>query len=181
MTTLSRRELLLGRAGPVPPEPRAPRRRWLRPPGAVDEARFVTLCRTCDACMRACPAGCLRPLEQPGHPAHGTAFVSVEAGGCAWCADFPCIAACPTGALGGPVQALGTARVAAHCLTRRHLFCELCRDACPPGHAAIRGGPNGWLRIEETLCVGCGRCAGRCLLAPAAIRIVPRREAGVPG
>lgn len=66
-----------------------------RPPGASQEKHFQTLCTGCDACMIACPVNVIMiedlsrrlPLLYP------------EKNPCINCPDYPCIRACPTGAL----------------------------------------------------------------------------------
>lgn len=68
----------------------------VRPPGSSPtEQEFQSLCTGCDACMKACPANAiyiddldrryplLYPQKQP----------------CLHCTGYPCIQACPTGAL----------------------------------------------------------------------------------
>ena len=66
-----------------------------RPPGAVPEPLFTERCTGCDQCMIACPVNVIMvenletrlPLIYPNKSP------------CIHCSGYPCIAACPSGAL----------------------------------------------------------------------------------
>jgi len=153
----------------------------LRPPGAAPLAEYIELCRDCTSCVTACEPGIIklhRAPDNPGHPLWDKAVVDVSQRSCQLCADFPCIAACPSGALSADRSpAIGTARVTDSCLTRQHMYCELCRDSCPGDVDALRFGALGRLEIDEAACVGCGECVLRCPLSPAGLRVVVRHAA----
>ncbi len=73
---------------------------WLRPPGALPEAEFVSACTRCDLCVKVCPHWALKVATRHDAPPAGTPFLhDPAADACARCPDQPCIAACPTGAL----------------------------------------------------------------------------------
>lgn len=66
----------------------------IRPPGAYpNEEGFLKRCTGCDACMAACPVHVILI----DHLERRDPFI--EQGKCIRCPGYPCIAACPTGAL----------------------------------------------------------------------------------
>lgn len=129
-------------AGTPPP---SPARRVRRPPGAIDEAAFLSACTRCGDCLKACPEGTLVTGED-GYP-----WADVERHPCALCTDVPCAAACTTGALvHEPVIAFGTARVGARLCLNHGRFGALRSDARPAddeandaNDASDPNGPNG--------------------------------------
>jgi ferredoxin-type protein NapG len=86
-------------ANPPPPEMV---RTVARPPGARTESVFRARCTGCGDCVTACPYETLAPgpdtypwlWDPAGHP-------------CYRCDDFPCIAACNTGALSWRLRSQG--------------------------------------------------------------------------
>ncbi len=72
-----------------------PKRRIIRPPGAVPEEQFLSLCTRCLKCQQACPVGGLAPvLITESIVAAGT---PTRRKSCCLC--LQCAYACPTGAL----------------------------------------------------------------------------------
>ena len=69
----------------------------LRPPGAVDEATFAGLCSRCGNCVRACPAGIIRPLTNGRVDVLTPTLTFTDA----YCREdcVRCTEVCPTGAL----------------------------------------------------------------------------------
>jgi ferredoxin-type protein NapG len=72
-----------------------PKDKFIRPPGALPEEEFLSLCIRCDKCRKACPWGLITPVPltesvisagTPRLPWH-----------CPHCNR--CISVCPTGAL----------------------------------------------------------------------------------
>lgn len=69
---------------------------WERPPGAhKNEEVFLRLCTGCDLCMAACPYNIvmIEDLEKRDP------VIYPDEAPCVRCADYPCVKACPTGAL----------------------------------------------------------------------------------
>ncbi len=67
----------------------------LRPPGAVDEKRFMSLCIRCNRCMEVCPYGSIKRAGLGRFI--GTPYVFPELKACYLC--MACCRLCPTGAL----------------------------------------------------------------------------------
>ncbi len=73
--------------------------RRLRPPGAVDEDEFLGLCIKCGQCLQVCPYDSIKLEDIDGKAAVGMAYIEPRERGCYLCEAFPCILACPSGAL----------------------------------------------------------------------------------
>ena len=165
----------------------------LLPPGAQPEGRFASLCVKCGKCMQACPYQALRPASSWAGALAGAPSIDAREQACRLCADFPCIAACPTGAL-SEVESKRDVRMGIAvideetCLSFEGMRCEVCYRACPLIDEAItidyRKREGDTLHavfapiIDEEKCVGCGLCVERCVVSdPApAIRIKPMNE-----
>jgi ferredoxin len=128
----------------------------VRPPGALDEKRFLERCIKCGQCMRACPTNVLQPAAmQAGLEGLMTPILNNRLGtsGC----QYNCVACgnvCPTGAIRpitldekhgtgdfagqGPIK-LGTAFVDRNrCLPwAMNRPCIVCQENCPVSPKAI--------------------------------------------
>ena len=71
----------------------------LRPPGAVEEDRYLTMCIKCGQCLQVCPYDSILLEDIEGKAGVGTAYIAPLERGCYLCEAFPCVLACPTGAL----------------------------------------------------------------------------------
>lgn len=71
----------------------------LRPPGAVDEDEFIGLCIKCGQCLQVCPYDSIILEDIDGKVGVGMAYIEPRRRGCYLCDAFPCILACPSGAL----------------------------------------------------------------------------------
>jgi ferredoxin-type protein NapG len=71
----------------------------LRPPGAVPEEEFLGLCIKCGQCLQVCPYDSILLEDVDGRAGVGMAYIEPRERGCYLCEAFPCILACPSGAL----------------------------------------------------------------------------------
>ena len=145
----------------------------LRPPGAVDEATFLSKCTQCGDCITACPPKAIVKAPLMFRAAAGTPMLDPATAGCQMCSDTPCITACPEGVLSIEVPLrMGTARIDTQvCLAYRGTLCSLCHDRCPVPQA-IRV-DNGRPTVVEDLCTGCGTCQHVCPAPHNAVVILP--------
>jgi len=71
----------------------------LRPPGAVPEEQYLSMCIKCGQCLQVCPYDSIMLEDIDGKVGVGTAYINPLERGCYLCEAFPCVLACPTGAL----------------------------------------------------------------------------------
>ncbi len=71
----------------------------LRPPGAVSEEQYLKLCIKCGQCLQVCPYDAIELEDIDGGASVGMAFIDPQKRGCYLCEAFPCMLACPSGAL----------------------------------------------------------------------------------
>lgn len=71
----------------------------LRPPGAVDEKRFLALCIKCGQCLQVCPYHSIKLADFGKGHGVGTPYIDARERGCYACSAVPCVLACPSGAL----------------------------------------------------------------------------------
>lgn len=158
-----------------------PRGDYLRPPGAVEETEFLSLCTRCDECIKACPAKAIKRYHGLADVAVGTPVIMPRENPCVLCNGLLCIAACKEGAL-KPVEhvdkiTMGRARIdQSRCLAWGGQDCQLCYIKCPlQGDAMYQ--EDGKPVIREEKCVGCGVCEYAChtINNTCAIKIVSKR------
>jgi ferredoxin-type protein NapF len=154
----------------------------LRPPGALEETRFVGLCLRCGNCTRACPTNIIKP-DILQHGVAGLLAPVVEFDG-DYCREdcTRCTNVCPSGALGRVAvedkiaARIGLARVDMDvCLLAEDRECSACRNNCP--FEAIT---YVWSDIDYTLtpnidpskCPGCGACEVACPTRPTRAIVV---------
>jgi ferredoxin-type protein NapG len=160
----------------------------LRPPGAQGENDFSSRCISCGRCIEACPYVAIHAASLTNGAAVGSPVIDAREQACRLCEDFPCVAACPTGALRNITERsdvrMGIAIVDEElCIaTKVGIRCEVCYRSCPLIDQAIRIE----LRpreddsthvifapvIDEEQCVGCGLCVERCVVSEPSVAIV---------
>ncbi len=162
----------------------------LRPPGAVDERRFMGLCIRCNRCLEVCPYGSIKRAGVG--PPMGTPYVFPEQKACYLC--MACCRLCPTGALDAHLRnpekaVMGKAKIDPS-ICYSHLFldrdkvpqgakqkigalCNTCYNVCPLQDKAITLKGNLFPVVLDG-CVGCGICTERCPTRPRrAINVIP--------
>lgn len=153
---------------------------YLRPPGALEEKRFLAACVKCGKCAQACPYNAVRIAGGEAGAGIGTPHIIAREVPCYLCPDIPCAKACPSGALDRKLNdveqiRMGTAVIVdrENCLSVRGLRCEVCYRQCPLIDKAItieprhneRTGTHSILEpvIHRDKCVGCGICENACV------------------
>jgi len=138
-------------------------RTFLRPPGALSEYHFLSLCIKCRKCEEICPQNIIEAVtitEDVAGP--GTPTLNFREGACDFC--MKCVEVCPTGALemvDVEEIKLGLAEVVPEsCIAWDWGGCTLCEDACP--YEAIRLDERERPVVDAEKCTGCGFCEFEC-------------------
>lgn len=156
--------------------------RYLRPPGAIDEAEFVRRCIRCHKCGENCTNSCIRFVGPEGPPeARGTPYIVPREKACILC--FECNNNCPSGALQPldpesariwEVADMGHAELDVNiCHSYQGYVCGICVRACPLEGKALKAGLWEKPELDPDYCVGCGLCEQACVHMPQAIRVRP--------
>ncbi|MFB3779769.1 MAG: DUF6599 family protein [Bryobacteraceae bacterium] len=165
--------------------------RLVRPPGALEEKRFLERCVRCGQCMKACPNNALHPaFTEAGLEGIWTPVLAARIGYCEPSCNL-CGQVCPTGAIweftlqqkawlgkqaGTKPIRIGTAFYDHHrCLPwSMATDCIVCEEWCPTSPKAIYLQPadvvdsSGAVKrvrqpyVDPRLCVGCGACEFAC-------------------
>ncbi|MBP2665809.1 MAG: yccM 1 [Firmicutes bacterium] len=150
----------------------------LRPPGALEEADFLSTCSRCGRCIKACPSKCIRSMPASSGPAmFMTPYIVAREARCELTQH--CQQVCPTGAIARvPIDKvlMGLAEIDhSQCLGWAHgKLCLLCQEQCP--QHAIDSDDKDRPSVRAELCVGCGACENGCPVEPAAIVVKPQRH-----
>ncbi len=197
-TGLTRRQVLAGATGGAAALLLARGRSTavIRPPGAVEEERFLALCVRCGRCIGVCVTNGLQPAaSEAGIAGILTPVMKNRQGGERGGCDNGCNACgtvCPTEAI-RPLSLLeksfakmGTARVdRTRCLAwHDRIACLACEEICP--YAAIDVDTKDGIGrpvVQPDACMGCGLCERVCPVeGRAAIEVSPdgadRRSTG---
>ncbi len=72
----------------------------LRPPGALQEQKFLASCIKCGQCVQVCPVNAIKLAELDEGFGIGSPYIDARAQACDFsCDGLQCVLACPTGAL----------------------------------------------------------------------------------
>jgi ferredoxin-type protein NapG len=157
------------------PEPKKVVLPILRPPGALPGNAYLETCSRCTACVRVCPAQCIK-IDTTGKRGDGAPYIDADTAACLVCTGLYCMPACPSGAL--QITALndihmGTAAWNSEsCVRTSGEDCSICVDHCPLGTFAIEL-INGNVVVHEKGCIGCGVCQHDCPTTPKSITVIP--------
>ncbi len=146
--------------------------RSIRPPGAVPDPLFSSLCTRCGNCIRQCPTGLLQASDAGANGTDwGTPVCSFRG---TWCRSdcVDCTRVCPSNAM-RPVSRdekknvkIGRAVVDfEHCLLADDRECAICARDCPTEAIFFEWSDAEYRQIiviDETRCNGCGRCLISC-------------------
>lgn len=137
--------------------------------------QFFELCTGCKECVYSCPYVVLFPVTLP-EKSQEYPFLDPNAKACKLCEDYPCISACPEGAL-LPFEKLTKPKfgkavgIHQNCINSKteQLTCNSCETSCPiPKTVKFIGN----LPIfSQKSCIGCGLCVEVCPSFPKAIQI----------
>ena len=162
--------------------------RYLRPPGAGPEGRFLTQCIRCGQCGQICPNQAIRYFGlENGMYSLDTPFIVPREQACILC--MKCGGVCPSGAIPKVAREAEAIIAQVHmgkavvdqqlCLSYQGKTCGVCYRACPLPDVALKVG-----MLEQPIvlgaCVGCGLCERSCIQMPQAIRIFPPRQDAAP-
>jgi ferredoxin-type protein NapG len=156
-------------------------RHWIRPPGAKDEAEFLSTCSRCGMCVSVCPAHAIK-IDTTGKRGDGRPFIAPTEMACVLCDGLHCMQNCPSGALSFvPLNEIDIGTAEWHtdyCVRRLGEDCTTCVEVCPIGSAAIVL-ESGQIKVIAEGCTGCGVCEQQCPATPTAIRVVPKSARSV--
>jgi ferredoxin-type protein NapF len=142
--------------------------RLIRPPGALPEERFVSVCTGCGECLKVCPNNALQSaLLEAGLAGLYTPRLVPRIGYCEEFCNY-CGRVCPTEAIKTVsleekrLIQIGVAHVdKTRCIAwDTEKICLVCNEQC--SYRAIVGDEKKRPIIKEEKCTGCGICENKC-------------------
>jgi len=142
--------------------------RLIRPPGALTEEKFVSVCSGCGECLKVCPNNALQSaLLEAGLAGLYTPRLVPRIGYCEEFCNF-CGRVCPTEAIlplsieEKRLVQVGVAHIdKTRCIAwDTEKICLVCNEQC--SYQAIVGDEKKRPIIKEEKCTGCGICENKC-------------------
>jgi ferredoxin len=142
--------------------------RLIRPPGALPEDRFVSVCTGCGECLKVCPNNALHPaFLEAGLDGLYTPKLVPRIGYCEELCNF-CGRVCPTQAVRSldleekRLVQMGVAHVdKTRCIAHdTDKTCIVCNEQC--SYHAVVLDEKKRPRVDEEKCTGCGICENKC-------------------
>jgi ferredoxin-type protein NapF len=159
---------LLIKTNPLQTESGLKNNRLIRPPGALPEERFVSVCSGCGECLKVCPNNALQStLLEAGLAGLYTPRLVPRIGYCEEFCNF-CGRVCPTEAIQPlPIKEkrliqMGVAHIdKTRCIAwDMEKICLVCNEQC--SYHAIVGDDKKRPIVKEDKCTGCGICENKC-------------------
>jgi ferredoxin-type protein NapF len=142
--------------------------RLIRPPGALPEKNFVSVCTGCGECLKVCPNNALQStFLEAGLAGLFTPRLVPRIGYCEEHCNF-CGRVCPTEAI-RPLSVeekqkiqMGVAKIdKTRCIAfEEGKICLVCNEQC--SYHAIVGDDKKRPIVKEEICTGCGICENKC-------------------
>lgn len=145
---------------------------FIRPPWALPEPIFLSLCTGCSDCRDECPRGLLQKSID------GFPVVDFTQGDCHFCGE--CVDACAHGALTRSFRGVRQepwqlkAYVAGSCLGDQGVLCRQCAGHCAAQAIRFDSGIGQRVPdIDAQRCNGCGACLRHCPTAAIGLYNAP--------
>lgn len=159
---------LVIKTNPLQTESGLKNNRLIRPPGALPEEEFVSVCTGCGECLKVCPNNALQStLLEAGLAGLYTPRLVPRIGYCEEFCNF-CGKVCPTEAIRylpfeeKRLLQMGVAHIdKTRCIAwDTEKICLVCNEQC--SYHAIVGDDKKRPIIKEEKCTGCGICENKC-------------------
>lgn len=138
---------------------------YIRPPGAIEENKFLDTCIKCGKCAESCSQNSIRMSTIKDGLLVGYPIIVPSEKPCFVCDDLSCMKSCPSGALQLVEKeniSIGIAKVIIDkCITYDNKSCDICIKSCPFPDKAIKLDDNNNPKVLDA-CIGCGLCEYWC-------------------